>query len=228
MDLKKIGKFIAKKRQENGYTQETLAEELDISNRSISKWERGICLPDAENMAKLCRILKISYNELLSGQSLAKQDYEKQAEKLLQEFSEVETAQNKKLFLYENVIGYMSTVSFLILIFTASFAEQMDVPARAILFILGLVLLIVGVSFCLKIETETGKYKCRHCGHKYIPKYSAVYFAMHFGRTRYLTCPKCHRKSWQRKVVWLPQYDVVKRRSSYFSSIFLFISGLSR
>lgn len=201
MDLKKIGKFIAKKRQEHNYTQESLAEKLGISNRSVSKWERGICLPDAENMAKLCQALKISYNELLSGQSLTKQDYEKQAEKLLQEFSEIETAQNKKLFLYENVIGYMSTVSFLILIFTASFVEQMDTVARVALFILGFILLIVGVSFCLKIETETGKYQCHHCGHKYIPKYSAVYFAMHFGRTRHLTCPKCHRKSWQRKVV---------------------------
>lgn len=201
MDLKKIGKFIAKKRQENGYTQETLAEELDISNRSVSKWERGICLPEAENMAKLCQILKISYNELLSGQSLTKQDYEKQAEKLFREFSEIETAQNKKLFLYENVIGYVSSISFIILIFIASFTESMDTTARIILFALGFILLIVGVSFCLKIETETGRYKCRRCGYEYIPKHSAVYFAMHFGRTRYLTCPKCHKKSWQRKVI---------------------------
>lgn len=200
MDLRKIGKFITEKRQEKGFTQESLAEELDISNRSISKWERGVCLPDAENMTKLCKMLDINYNELLSGEKLRQGDYERKAEENLAEFAKIETAQNKKLFLYENVIGYMSTVAFLILVFVASYAE-MPTAARVILFALGFVLLLVGVSFCLKIETETGKYKCKHCGHLHIPKYSAVYFAMHLGRTRYLTCPKCHKKSWQKKVI---------------------------
>ena len=200
MDLRKIGKFIAKKRQEKGFTQESLAEELDISNRSISKWERGICLPDAGNMTKLCKVLSVNYNELLSGEKLNQEDYEKKAEENLKEFTRIETAQNKKLFLYENVIGYMSAVSFIILVFVASFAE-MPILARIILLSLGFILLIVGVSFCLKIETETGKYKCKYCGHLHVPKYSTVYFAMHLGRTRYMTCPKCHKKSWQKKVI---------------------------
>ena len=200
MDLRKIGKFIAEKRQEKGFTQESLAEELDISNRSISKWERGVCLPDAENMTKLCKMLDINYNELLSGKKLRQEDYERKAEENLAEFAKIETAQNKKLFLYENVIGYMSTVAFLILVFVASYAE-MSTAARVILLVLGFALLIIGVSFCLKIETETGKYKCKHCGHLHIPKYSSVYFAIHLGRTRYLTCPKCHKKSWQKKVI---------------------------
>ena len=199
MDLRKIGKFIAK-RQEKGFTQESLAEELDISNRSVSKWERGICLPDAGNMTKLCKVLSVNYNELLSGEKLNQEDYEKKAEENLKEFTRIETAQNKKLFLYENVIGYMSAVSFIILVFVASFAE-MPILARIILLSLGFILLIVGVSFCLKIETETGKYKCKYCGHLHVPKYSTVYFAMHLGRTRYMTCPKCHKKSWQKKVI---------------------------
>lgn len=200
MDLEKIGKFIAKKRQENNFTQESLAEELDISNRSISKWERGICLPDAENMTKLCKLFSVSYNELLSGEDLKKADYEQKAEKNLEEFARIETTQNRKFFLYENVIGYMSTIPFLILVFVASFCE-MPVFARVILIILGFVLLIVGVSFCLKIETEVGKYQCKRCGHLYMPKYSTVYFAPHLGRTRYMVCPKCHKKSWQKKIV---------------------------
>ncbi len=77
MDLEKIGKFITKKRQENNFTQESLAEKLGISNRSISKWERGICLPDANNMAKLCKLFDISYNELLSDEEINQQDYKK-------------------------------------------------------------------------------------------------------------------------------------------------------
>ncbi len=199
MDLQKIGKFIAKKRQENNFTQESLAEKLNISNRSISKWERGICLPDANNMAALCKLFNISYNELLSGEEFDQKTYEKHAEKIIKDLSEAQTAQNKKLFLYENVIGWVAGVSFITLVFVASYTEMSEF-ARSILILLGLVIFIVGVSFCLKIETEVGKYKCRHCGHLYIPKYSAVYFAMHFGRTRYMACPKCHKKSWQKKI----------------------------
>ena len=86
MDLEKIGKFIAKKRQDNSYTQESLAEKLNISNRSISKWERGVCLPDANNMAKLCKLFDISYNELLSGEEINQKDYKQHSEKLLEEF----------------------------------------------------------------------------------------------------------------------------------------------
>ena len=199
MDLEKIGKFITKKRQENNFTQESLAEKLDISNRSISKWERGICLPDANSMAKLCKLFNISYNELLSGEEINQQDYKKHSEKLLEEFSKIETLTNKKFFLYENVIGYMSTIPFLILCFIASYVE-MPTWTRVVLIVLGLVLVIIGVSFCLKIETEAGKYECKYCGHHYIPKYSNVYFAMHLGRTRYMACPKCHKKSWQKKI----------------------------
>ena len=199
MDLEKIGKFIAKKRQENNFIQESLAEELDISNRSISKWERGICLPDANNMAKLCKLFNISYNELLSGEDIEKTDYAKKAEENLKEFSKIETAQNKKFFLYENVIGYMATVPFLILVFIASYVE-MPTWTRIVLIALGFILLMVGVSFCIKIETEAGKYECKHCGHRYVPKYSSVYFAKHIGRTRKMTCPKCHKKSWQKKI----------------------------
>lgn len=199
MNLEKIGKFITKKRQENNFTQESLAEKLGISNRSISKWERGICLPDANNMAKLCKLFNISYNELLSGEEINQQDYKKHSEKLLEEFSKIETLTNKKFFLYENVIGYMSTIPFLILCFIASYVE-MPTWTRVVLIVLGLALVIVGVSFYLKIETEAGKYECKHCGHHYVPKYSNVYFAIHLGRTRYMTCPKCHKKSWQKKI----------------------------
>ena len=200
MDLNKIGKFIAKLRLENDLTQEGLAEKLDISNRSISKWERGICLPDASNMAKLCKLFNVSYNELLSGEKLEKGNYRKKAEKNLKELTSVETAQNKKFFLYENVIGYISTITFLFLTFIASFVEELPLWTKIALIVFGVVLMLVGCSFCIKIETEAGKYECAKCGYRYVPKYSSVYFSQHFGRTRKMTCPKCHQKSWQKKI----------------------------
>ena len=60
MDLKKIGKFIAENRKKAGFSQESLAEELDISNRSVSKWERGICLPETTKMPELCKLFNIN------------------------------------------------------------------------------------------------------------------------------------------------------------------------
>ncbi|MBQ6393690.1 helix-turn-helix transcriptional regulator [Candidatus Saccharibacteria bacterium] len=199
MDLQKIGKFIAKKRQENKFTQEGLAEKLDISDRSVSKWERGICLPDANNMAKLCEIFDISYNELLSGEELEKPDYEKRAEENLKEFAEIETAQNKRFLLYEAVFGTLLVLMFVVLMFVVSFPE-MEESFRTISIIFGLTLVVIGSSFCIKIETEVGKYKCKNCDHLYIPKYSSTFFAPHIGRTRYMICPKCHKKSWQKKI----------------------------
>ncbi|MBR3204166.1 helix-turn-helix transcriptional regulator [Candidatus Saccharibacteria bacterium] len=200
MDLGKIGKYIARKRQENNYTQESLAEKLDISSRSISKWERGICLPDSTNMAKLCKMFNISYNELLSGEDMDKSEYEKKAEAILKEFSRIQTAQTKKFFLYEYVIGILSSIILFSVVFITAYIE-IPVFLRVILLVAGFVIAIIGFSFCIKIETEAGEYKCGHCGYLYVPKYSSTYFAPHLGRTRYMTCPKCHKKSWQKKVV---------------------------
>ena len=198
MDLGKIGKFIAKLRQEKGLTQEDLAEELEISNRSVSKWERGICLPDAHNMTKLCKLFNVNYNELLSGTKLNKTTYEKRAEENLKDLAQLETMMNRKMFVHENIIGLMSTIIFITLLLIANLIK-MPVALTVILIVLAFVFLLIGCSICLKIETEVGKYKCQKCGHLYVPKYSSVFLAPHFGRTRYMTCPKCHQKSWQKK-----------------------------
>lgn len=70
MDLKKIGKYIAEKRKEIGMTQRQLAENLGMSDKSVSKWERGVCLPDVSIYIELCQILRISINEFLAGEDI--------------------------------------------------------------------------------------------------------------------------------------------------------------
>lgn len=160
----------------------------------------GKSMPDSSIMLDLCKELKITVNELLSGETIDKNNYNEIAEKKLLEMAQNEENQNKKLMMYEIVIGYTSTVSFLILIFVSSFLVE-DIIAQVSLFILAFILLIVGISLALKIETETGYYECQKCNHKYVPKYSKVYFAMHLGTTRYMKCPKCHKSSWQKKVI---------------------------
>ena len=70
MDQKKIGKYIADKRKALGLTQLQLAEKLNMSDKSVSKWERGVCLPDVSVYTKLCDTLGISLNEFLAGEDL--------------------------------------------------------------------------------------------------------------------------------------------------------------
>ena len=75
MDQNKIGKFIAQCRKEKQYTQEQLAEMLNTTNKSVSKWENGYCLPDSSLYEPLCNLLDITMNELFTGQRIKEEDY---------------------------------------------------------------------------------------------------------------------------------------------------------
>ena len=83
MDQIKIGKFISIKRKEKNLTQQELAEKLNITDRAISKWENGFCLPDVGTMPKLCEILGITINDLFSGEIVDMRDNEKKWEENL-------------------------------------------------------------------------------------------------------------------------------------------------
>ena len=113
MDLEKIGKFIADCRKKKNLTQMQLAEKLNITDRAISKWENGVCMPDASNIPYLCRILGISINDLFSGDDVDMKDQVKKAEDNLLSLKKDEEEMNKRLFMAINVIGVVSTIFFL-------------------------------------------------------------------------------------------------------------------
>lgn len=73
------GKFIASCRKEKGLTQARLAEKLNITDRAVSKWETGKCMPDSSIMLELCNILDVTVNELLSGERIEMNHYEEKA-----------------------------------------------------------------------------------------------------------------------------------------------------
>lgn len=75
MDQIKIGKFIAECRKDKQLTQEQLAEILNTTNKSVSKWENGYCLPDSSLFEPLCNVFEISINELFAGQRIKEEDY---------------------------------------------------------------------------------------------------------------------------------------------------------
>ncbi len=200
MNNVKIGKFIAECRKEKCFTQAQLAEMLNITDRAVSKWETGRSMPDVSIMLALCSILDINVNELLNGERLNMEEYNDRAERLLLEMAEKEEKSNKRMLMYENVIGIMSTISFFALIMAAALIN-MELYFRIILFVTALVIFITGVAIALLIETEAGYYECGHCKHRYVPEFKSVFFAMHWGKTRYLKCPKCHKRTWNKKVI---------------------------
>ena len=70
MDLEKIGKYISGKRKALDLTQKQLAEMLGVSDKSVLKWERGVCLPDVSLYTSLCDILGITLNEFIAGEDI--------------------------------------------------------------------------------------------------------------------------------------------------------------
>lgn len=200
MDQAKIGKFIAERRKTAGLTQMQLAEKLSITDRAVSKWETGRSLPDSSIMLELCKELNITVNDLLSGEVVTMENNNKETEKnLLALVREKENA-DKRLLNIEIVLGFITSIFFMTLIFVASFVEMQN-WIRILLIVVGMVLFAVGIGYCLKIEQTAGYYECSECGNKYVPSFKSVLFAMHLNRTRYLKCPECGKRSWQKKVI---------------------------
>jgi len=200
MDQEKIGRFIQEKRKEKKLTQSDLAEKLNITDRAISKWENGNCLPDAGTMPLLCKILNISINDLFSGEIVDMKDNEKKLEENLLEMAKLKEEKDKQLLKLEIVIGYTASITFFTLLFVASFVK-MDTWLSVLLIVIGIIIFAIGMVNAIKIEQVAGYYECPECNYKYVPSYKKVLWSMHMGRTRKLKCPKCGKKSWHKKVI---------------------------
>lgn len=112
MNLIKIGAYIASKRKALGMTQLDLAKQLGMSDKSVSKWERGICLPDVSVYIQLCEILGISINEFIAGEDLDAAQLPKQAE---ENIIVVATEGDKKRKRLQNILILLSVIYFFII-----------------------------------------------------------------------------------------------------------------
>ena len=203
MDQIKIGRFIAAKRKEQKMTQVQLAEKLGITNRAVSKWETGKSLPDASVMLDLCGLLGITVNDLLSGEVVSMEKYDNATEKNLLEMVKQKEEADKRLLSLEIVISVISTIFLLSMVGIGSVFMTMEKPLWVFFLLtgIGFAQFIVAMVFALKIEQVAGYYKCDKCGHTYVPSFKSINLSMHMGRTRYMKCPKCGKKSWQKKVI---------------------------
>ena len=200
MDIIKIGKFIANCRKEKKLTQEQLAEKLYITDRAVSKWERGLSLPDADKMLDLCNILDINVNELLNGEKINMNDYEKKTEELLIELTKQDELKNKKLMTSMWTILITNALFYIGIILLSVNTLEKGVLLGTIICISTTIFVIVGF-IALKFELDAGYYECKNCHHKHVPPYFTVLLAPHMSTTRYLKCPKCGKRSWARKVM---------------------------
>ena len=200
MDQTKIGAFIADCRKKKGLTQMQLADMLNITDRAISKWENGRSMPDSSIMLELCHALDISVNDLLHGEIIMKENYDAKTEELLVEMTKQKEESDREMLTFGIVIGVLSVIILLGFNLIAAYVS-MDTWLRIVLAVSGFVIGLVGIGLALRIEQTAGYYECAKCHHKYVPSYGRVLGAMHMGRTRYMKCPHCGKRSWQKKRV---------------------------
>ncbi len=200
MDQTKIGKFIAEQRKKVNLTQMQLAEILNITDRAVSKWETGKSLPDSSIMLELCDVLKITVNDLLSGEVITVNNYNKEMENKLIEMVKQKEESDRRLLKIEIVMGICCVLPLIASVIIVAAVPMVEWLSTVIV-LASIVPLLVATPFAIKIEQKAGYYECQKCGYKHIPQYSSVFFAMHINRTRYMRCPKCNKYSWQKKVL---------------------------
>ena len=200
MDQIKIGKFIAECRKKNNLTQMQLAEKLNITDRAISKWENGKTMPDSSIMLDLCKELKISVNELLSGEMICMESKNEKQEQILLDMAKQIEQKNRIIWTSMWVIMGVSIIALIIGIFIAAFMIPEGVGQ--LITILGIcIVFLLPCFYALKLEVSVGAYKCKNCGYEIVPTYSEALWAMHRGTTRHLKCPKCNKRTWCKKII---------------------------
>ena len=200
MDQLKIGKFISLSRKKRGLTQAQLAEKFGITDKAVSKWERGIAMPDCSIMLELCDVLGISVNELLRGEEIDMENDNKASEELLLDMAKELEDKNKTIWTTMKVIMLVSIIGLLSSIVVAAFLIPEGVW-QLILIIVSCIVFLIPCFYALKLEVSVGAYKCKGCGQEIVPTYKEALNAPHMGFTRYLNCPHCNKRTWCKKII---------------------------
>mgnify|MGYP001151236127 CR=1 FL=1 len=142
MDNQKFGRFIRDLRKKANMTQKELGEKLNVTDKAVSKWENGNCIPDASNIQELCKILNITINDLFSGCVVDMRDNEKKLEENLLEMIKIKEKRDKELLILEIFIGVIVSIIMFLCIMIASFV-QMEDWTRIVLIVLALFRLLL-------------------------------------------------------------------------------------
>ena len=189
MDQIKIGKFIAEERKAKKYTQRELADKLSISDKTISKWERGNGFPEVSLLLPLCNELEITVNELLSGERLQAMDYKKKAEENMVNLVK-EAQESKKKIIMSAMVSVLVIVAAVPLFVVAGMFE-MQIWTRVLLMGIGFVIMVMGIAIACVLDREAGAFECPECKERFVPDMKSYVMGPHTITKRKLTCPKC-------------------------------------
>ena len=193
MDQIKIGQFIAQTRKEKGMTQRQLADELLISDKTISKWETGKGMPEVSLMMPLCEILGISVNELLSGERLSDDKYKQRAEEnIVNILGEKQT--NIKRLLTSGAIFLLSGFAVGLNVSTVSFGN-LDLIPKLMLIVSAIITAVLGIALGSTVDRKAGYFECTECHTIFTPSgktylkgsLTVTPFSAHFD------CPHCKK-----------------------------------
>ena len=189
MNQIKTGKFIAETRKAQGLTQKQLADILEISDKTVSKWECGKGLPEVSLMLPLCSALNITVNDLLSGERVSKIEYINKAEENMMNLIK-ENEENKKRMALAIICGIITVIAVCSLIVIASYIE-MPTIARIALILFTAATAIAGIGAAAMLEIKAGYYECPHCKALFVPTMNEYVKGYHTLTKRKLTCHEC-------------------------------------
>ena len=201
MDQVKVGKFIAECRKKQNLTQIQLSEKLGITDRAVSKWETGKTMPDSSLMLELCDILNITVNDLLNGELVSSEEYNKKLEQQLLEMVKQKEHTDKSLLGMQVVLSIVSVILYLGS-FAVALLGNLEIGLYLAIMSIALVVSVVIDIVAYRLAYKAGFYRCQRCGHTYIPPFKTIFFAFSFnGRNLYFPCENCQKPAWHKKVL---------------------------
>lgn len=199
MDQIKIGRFIVDERKRKEYTQKQLSERLGISDKTISKWERGNGFPEVSLLLPLCAALEITVNELLSGERVSEEEYRRKAEENMVNLVKEAQESKKKIILSAMVAGL--TLIAVIPLFLLAGALALETWLRILLIVTGAVVVFGGIAIACILDIEAGAYACPECHHRFVPDMKSYLMGPHTITKRKLVCPYCGARRYCKKVL---------------------------
>lgn len=199
MDQVLIGKFIAEERKRKGYTQRELSEKIGITDKTVSKWERGNGFPEVSLLLPLCNELDITVNELLSGKRVSEENYRKEAEENMVNLVK-EAQENKKKMILSNMAAALVVLAAVPL-FILSGLIDLNVWIRVLLIAIGIVILVMGIAIACILDRDSGAFECPDCKTRFVPEMKAYIMAPHTITRRKLKCPHCGSHKYCKKVL---------------------------
>ena len=197
MEQTTTGQFIKQLRKDRGLTQRQLAEKINVSEKTISKWETDGGLPDVGLMLPLSRALGVSVNELLSGQRLDSDSYAAHAEENLSAFMQDKVSgKTKSAVALVSLISVILSATGLIVI-CAGYAD-IEAWLRIVMIAAGFLSIFSFVALACVLGASSEIFECPKCGKKFSTGFWQYVAGAHTATKRRLKCPHCGKKSWCR------------------------------